>query len=265
MNEDDKNASEQSGSAANKDNGSGKSGETVAKVDLDQYVPKSQYDELEKKLGVQGNELGEFKTFYKDMGPLLDELDKQPELVEAIIQKKIDKTLVKSILEGKVSVGEAKAVTKANEEVKKDMGDKAYDKADPEVIEKMIASRMEEFRSELKGEVDQTKEELQQERLQREVEKDLDSFINRTPDYKDYADEVLQYIEDHNLDDIEVAYDAVKGKALAKLSEAGAEKARAEEAKRTATNAGGGHGSRGRAVTDDVKKYVAVGRNPNLL
>jgi len=51
----------------------------------DETVAKSQYEELESKLGEQGNELGKYRDFFKQVEPLLGELDKQPELVQAIV------------------------------------------------------------------------------------------------------------------------------------------------------------------------------------
>src|SRR3990167_4171553 len=112
------NASAGAGSAGN-GNGSGSSGEAI---DLSQYIPKGTYDELQSKLGEQGSELGEFRKFYQEITPLLEKLDKYPDLVEAIVADKFNDKLAKAVLDGKVKIEEVVQVQKAQEEVKKDMG-----------------------------------------------------------------------------------------------------------------------------------------------
>lgn len=80
---------------------------------------KAQYEELQTKLGSQGQELGEYRQFFQGISPLLDKLDEQPELVQAIIDGKVNSELAKAAAEGKVQIEDAAIVSKAHEEVKK--------------------------------------------------------------------------------------------------------------------------------------------------
>ncbi|MBU0958950.1 MAG: hypothetical protein KKB31_03310, partial [Nanoarchaeota archaeon] len=50
-------------------------GESKEEIDLEKYVEKEQYEELEKKLGTQGDELGEYRSFIKDITPLMEKLE----------------------------------------------------------------------------------------------------------------------------------------------------------------------------------------------
>lgn len=85
-------------------------------------IDPTQHKELESLVGRQGQELGEFRKFFADIAPLLDKLDKSPEIVQAIIDGNITGDLAKAAMEGKVSIEDAKVVSKAHEEVKKDLG-----------------------------------------------------------------------------------------------------------------------------------------------
>ena len=71
----------------------------------------------------------------------------------------------------------------------------------------------------------------------KEFEDNVTTFISNTDDFKEYADDIQQWLEQHtDIDDIETAYWAVKGQKLA----AGQSSAQGEGAKRIAQNAGGG-------------------------
>ena len=160
MSDEQKQASASAGSASGGDNGSGNAGE--AQVDLDKYVSKSTYEQLESKLGEQGNELGELRKFYQDIAPLLDKLDAAPELVEAITAGKLDGKLAKAVLEGKVRIEDAVQVQKAHDEVKKDMGNKNFEKADPETLSKLVEDKLNEkiggVRDEIRGSIEEVEE-----------------------------------------------------------------------------------------------------------
>lgn len=62
------------------------------------------YDELVSRFGTQGTELGEYRAFFQNIAPLLDKLDQAPELVQAIIDGKVDKGIAQAVMEGRVDV-----------------------------------------------------------------------------------------------------------------------------------------------------------------
>ena len=65
------------------------------------------YDELVARFGTQGQELGEYRQFFQNIAPLLDKLDQAPELVQAIIDGKVDKNIAQAVMEGRVDVRDA--------------------------------------------------------------------------------------------------------------------------------------------------------------
>ena len=111
-------------------------------------VSESQYKELEIKLGSQGKELGDLRTFYDEISPLMEKLQANPELVDAILKDKISPELIKPVAEGKVSTEDAKEVTKAHEEVKKDLGKEGYQKTSSDDIKKLIEEKVNEAKDE---------------------------------------------------------------------------------------------------------------------
>ena len=183
--------------------------------------------ELEKKLGEQGRELGEYRTFVQQISPLLTVLDKNPEFAQAIASGKIDDKLMKAVVEGKVKVEDATAAVAAHEQVKKDMGAQAYAQATPQEIQKAVVDQ-------LTGQIDQRFRDAEE---LKDFEDNVTTFIGNTDDFKEYADDIQKWLEQHtDIDDIETAYWAVKGQKLA----AGQSSAQGEGAKRIAQNAGGG-------------------------
>lgn len=247
--------------------GSGNSGEAGAgSIDLDQYVPKSTYEELAQRLGTQGNELGELRKFYNDLLPLLEKLEAQPGVAEAILDGKIDSSLAQAVIEGKVTLGDAKQVSKAHEAVKKTMGDD-YNKATPEEIEKLVEAKLEAILNKKLEETTKKFEgEIQGVESKREFEASITTFIDNTPDFEDFADEIHQWLTDHpEQTDIETAYYTVKGKIASEAYEKAAEEAAANAAKNIALNAGAGQSPTGGTVegTSLIDSLVAGRPNPN--
>lgn len=225
-----------------------------------EVVSKQQYEELESKLGSQGEELGEYREFFKRIAPVLDKLESSPELVQAILDGKVDSNLAQAALEGKVSIGVAQEVTKAHEEVKKELGDKGYAKANPEQIEELVNRRLDEVKTEFRRELSDA-EEI------RSYEQQTTAFIEGTPDFPEYAELIQEWLEDHpDQDDVKIAYDAVKG-AVLQQKQAEASTAQAgEAAKEVAANAAGG-ASQGSTILPDqsiVDKLIAGRSNPNV-
>lgn len=229
-------------------------------INLDNYVEKTQFDEAETKIGEQGKELGEYRDFFKEISPLLDKLKAEPEVVEAIMQGKIDSKLAQSVLDGKVSVSDANEVTEAHEKVKKELGAKKYDKTSPEEIEKMISEkvnlRITEETKTLKGTIKESDD-------RRKFESKVNDFVKNTSDFAKYAEEINAWLEEHpDQYDITVAYEAVKGKeVIGKVAKDEAEKA-AEAAKELAGNAAGGQSQGGKIVEEeDIKDQLVSGKS----
>lgn len=212
------------------------------------------YEELASRLGVQGQELGEYRQFFQNIAPLLDKLDQSPELVQAIIDGKVDKDIAKAVMEGRVDVRDAAVVAQANEEVKEKMGDKEYNLATPETVTKLVEEQVAKFRKEFEEKADlQTFQDYSQ------------KFIEKTPDFQEYADAIDKWLDSHDVTDIEVAYYAVKGQMSEANAKKAVEEATAEKAKELMTNAPGG-GQKAQYAQDGtpmVDTLIAGRPNPN--
>jgi soluble cytochrome b562 len=220
---------------------------------------QAMYAELESKLGTQGRELGEYRSFFEGIAPLLDKLDKSPELVQAIVDGKIDADLAKAALEGKITVGEAQIVNQAHAEVKKELGKKAYENLNVDDIDKLIESKVQIVRQEMEGKAKESDE-------MRDFERNVQDFIERTPDFTEYAKEIDDWLDEHDTTDIAVAYYAVKGQVSEREAKKQAQTDANEAAKNYALNAGGGHGGSSFVPGDSdiVDQLIAGKSNPNV-
>ena len=101
----------------------------------------------------------------------------------------------------------------------------------------------------------------------RNFEISVQDFISRTPDFADYAKEIDQWLNVHDVTDIEVAYWAVKGQISEKQAKRMAEENAAENAKNFALNAaGGGHRSNFVPAGDELVDQLIAGKsNPNVI
>lgn len=228
------------------------------------FVSKDQYEQLQEKLGTQGNELGKLREYFEDLEPLMEKMRGNEPLIDAIYADKITPEVAQAILEGKVSTEAATKVTQANEEVKQELGKKEYDKRTPEEIEALITKKVEEkFALESKAlhaKIDSREEE-------RVFTERIEKFVATTPDYPDYAGDIVKFFEEHpDQSDIVIAYKAVKSDRLQKELEARDGKDAAAYAKELAmNNAGmdsrgkGGPASGGISFEDLVETRV----NPN--
>ena len=236
-------------------------------VDWSQYVSKEDYEELGKKLSVQGTELGDYRQFYKDIAPLLDKIQDQPEIAEAILEGKLTTELVQAISEGKIDVETAKKVGEANKEVKQDLGAKKYAQTSAEDIEKLIAAKVsEEVENRMKGVTTEVNQKFSKSDEKREFIDKTNEFISAVDDFQDYADEVATWLEEHpTIYDIDVAYYAVKGKKTVTEAQKEAEKQAVEQDKLNAQNAGGGQSLNGGVITDRniVDSLIASNVSPN--
>lgn len=222
-------------------------------------VSSEQFANLEKLVGTQGKELGDYRQFFADVSPLLDKLDKNPELVQAIIDGKIDTELVKAALDGKITYKEATVITQANAEVKKDLGTPAYNQATPEEISALIEEKVSIVKKDMQNSL-KDMEDI------RNFESSVNDFITRTPDFSDYAKAIDAWLDEHDITDIEVAYYAVKGQVSERDAKKLANEDKAEYEKNLALNAGGGgsrvtySGADGERMVDQL---IAGRTNPN--
>lgn len=223
-------------------------------------IDPEQHKELESLVGRQGQELGEYRKFISDITPLLEKLDKNPEIAQAILDEKITSDLAKAALEGKITIGDAQIVTKAHEEVKKDLGTTAYKGATAEEISKLVEERTKEIREELK-------KELKERDDMSTFEANVSDFIARTPDFAEYASAIDKWIDEHDVTDIAVAYYAVKGEMSVKEAAKKAEADKAEFEKNGALNMVGGssHPTHIQGTDSKIVDSLIAGRsNPNV-
>ena len=231
------------------------SGQTPPVVQIDPV----QHKELESLVGRQGTELGEFRKFFSDIAPLLDKLDKSPEIVQAIIDGNITTDLAKAAIEGKVSISDAKIVSKAHEEVKKELGKEGYQGASSDEITKLVEEKAKEIKGEFQKEL-KDRDELSA------FETGVNDFISRTSDFTKYASEIDKWLDEHDVTDIAVAYYAVKGELSEKEAKKQADIDKAEAEKGIASNMGGGttNATRIRGDANIVDTLIAGKSNPNI-
>lgn len=235
------------------------------------FVPKGQYEDLSKKIGEQGQELGDFRNFFQEVSPLLEKLQQRPDLVEAIMEDKIDSKTAAAIAEGKFSLQDVTEVKQAQEAVKKELGTKMFQKTDPKDLEELIDKKLAAMRQEVEEKVKKTSESMTQSLTKAEEKqqfmKNVDNFIANTPDFDEYAEQVNKYFQDHpDQYDVETVYYAVKGRTQAAMAAEEARKSGVNDAKNLAANAAGG-GSQGGVVTDAsvIDDLVSPRGNPNIL
>ena len=93
-----------------------KTGGDTSEKNTDQNKDQNKdYGELESRLGQQGQELGEYRQFFQNISPLLDKLNQQPDLVQAIIDGKVDDSIAAAVMEGRIDIRDAAIVHQANE------------------------------------------------------------------------------------------------------------------------------------------------------
>ena len=249
---------DETGSSVNTDP-SEKEGESVDESESAEHW-KSSYEELQKVFGTQGTELGEYRDWFKGMEPILSALDSDPDLMQAIIDKKVDSELIEAALEGRITINDAANVAKANEEVKKEVGNKEYNKMSSDEIEKLVADRAAEIEKKVQYQFDQ-------ERDIRSFSDSFDSFVSSHDDFNEYAAEIDKWLDEHpDQLDISVAYEAVKGRVLVEQTEKAKENGDAEVAKEAAAAAAGGQSQSSGGVTKDkdiIDEYLGKGTPPS--
>lgn len=173
-------------------------------------------------------ELTEYKQFFGGISPLLEKLDKNPDLVQAILGDKIDAAFAKAALDGTLTVKEAQAASQAVAEVKQEVGAAAAASMTPEAFSKLVEDKMAALES-----------KLTEKDSMRDFETYTNGFIASTPDFEKYSGAISTWLDEHDVTDIRVAYYAVKGELSEKEAKAAADVAAAENAKNVLLNAGG--------------------------
>jgi hypothetical protein len=222
-------------------------------------INPDQFKEMESLVGRQGNELGEYRKFFNDIAPLLEKLDKSPEIVQAILDGNITAELAKAAKEGKVNIVDAQIVSKAHEEVKKDLGKSGYASVSSDDISKMVEAKAKEIKNEFETKLKE-RDDLTT------FEASVNDFISRTPDFTKYASEIDRWLDEHDVTDIAVAYYAVKGELSEKEAQKQSTIDAAEAQKGFALNAGGGS-SRATHIRGDenvIDSLIASKSNPNV-
>lgn len=251
----------QAGSANGADPAGTTAGQSGQGTTVTDTVPKSAYEDLEKKLGTQGQELGQYRTFFTSIEPLLEKLDVQPALVQAIINGKLDDKLAAAVMSGQVKLDQATAVTDAHQQVKTDLGDQKYAQATPEEINRLVEER-------LKGVTTDIDKRFEEEQQMQDFRDKTINFAQSTPDFEKYADKISEWLGDHpEQDDISVAYFAVKGMAYDEALKSGNQDLFAEAAKELALNASGGSSQGGTLPNSEnlIDSLIARRSNPNNL
>lgn len=220
--------------------------------DASATVPKEQYDSLATKLGVQGQELGELRKFHSELTPLLEVLEADPELTQAILSGKINGALAAKVASGDISAEDAKEATKAVADAAKGA---AADKAVPAVdVDRIVSAKVAEETRKMR---DTLSRDITSIESKRKFEKSVDEFISVTEDFKDHANEINEwFLENPKQWDIRVAYEAVKGRAAIREAQA----RQAEERKRMVPGGGGSSGNGVFGGRDQLESLIGPAR-----
>lgn len=257
------------------DGGEGKSGQEASSKDKtdegktepkDLEVLKQENEELQQKLGTQGDELGKHRAFYSDIKPLLVQFNEKPELMElvkGVANGDVDPSLLKAVVDGKVSVSEAEVVTKAHETVKKEVGQKAYKDMSPEDIVKKVT---ENVMDSMRKEQEEFKQEVAETDDQRAYAKHTVDFFSAQLDYAELAPRIKKYIDEHDVYEPEVIYAAVKGEVEMEKAVKDKQKKEGEDAKNIVANAAGGASQTATVIEDKnvVDELIGGKSNPNV-
>ena len=257
---DNNNGSDNSGSPIAKGGPTANSlvGTTGQPSNTNPQIDPVQVKNLESLVGRQGQELGEYRDFFKSVAPLLDKLDQNPEIVQAVLDNKIDSNLAKAAIEGRIDIKDAAAVAQAQAAVTKTLGGK-IENVDPNKLTDLIEAKAKEIRTEMDAKM-KDQDDI------RNFEQNVNDFISRTPDFGEFAGDIDKWLDEHDVTDIAVAYYAVKGELSTREAQKQAAKDQAEYEKGLASNAGGGQGMATyvRGGENLIDSLIASKSNPNI-
>lgn len=263
-------AANSAGSPANSSNSGAANSAGSPGVNLADYVSKVDYEALATKLGENSSELGGLRKFFEEIHPLMEKLQDQPEVIEAIVSGKLDSKLAQAVMDGKVDLKDATQVAEVHAQVKDELGKDKYNKLSGDDIEKLVMRKIESSLTPIIEKLGKSEQNLNKALTEsderREFENKVNGFIKNTNDFQDYAADVDKWFDEHpDQFDVEVAYYAVKGRKTTTEAMKQAEVTAAEEAKRLAANAGGGSSQGGAVINDPdfVDRLFGKVRNPN--
>jgi len=266
MSHEDKNASEENFDVNElfdepSDNSKGTPENNSEKKDenKEEMVPISRLKSAEQKISELGDNKARNEEWFKDNKNWLDPIVANPEIAEALRTGKLDGDLAKGILEGKVTLEEAKAVTKATEDVKKEVGTEKFEGMSAEAASKLVEAEVAKQFISLQKDVDSR---FSKQALEDSAVKENSNFIADTPDFADYADDVNQWLDKHSdVWKLEDAYHAVKGRRMTDTEAKKRAEEVAEEKKRLASNAGGGTSEAGAIANNSMIDAIFSGND----
>lgn len=196
----------------------------------------------------------EYKQFFDGVTPLLEKLNPSPDLVQAILAGKIDDSYAKAALAGTLTVKDAEVATAAAAAVEKEIGTKAFSTTSPEELSKLVEEKVSALEAKLTDKDDM-----------RQFESYTNQFISDTPDFTQYSTAIAEWLDEHDITDVKVAYYAVKGELSEKQAKEAAEADAAENAKNVMLNASGGGISANAIVGGQpfIDSLIASRPNPN--
>lgn len=230
----------------------------------DGYIPEEEaqkkIEELQEEMTQQGEKLGKYQEIFQDVQPLLNKLDGQPELVDAILNGDIDADIAQKVADGEITPEQAQAEQDHKDANQSNEGDNTQE---------LSIDKLEQMVEEKTGAVkEEVEKKLQEQKRKRQFEKEIEQFMESTPDFDKYADDIAAFLNEHEeIENIEVAYNAVKGQRLEQEQKEQSEQDKKQEAKRRAMNAAGGRSQGGQPIQDSdaLDDLIAPSSNPNSL
>ena len=201
------------------------------------------------------NRLAELEKFFEGISPVLVKLNASPDLVQAMLADKINDETAKAALEGKLSIEKAEKVAAAAvDAVAADLGAKAFNAASSDEVSRLVEEKISALRSEWKEHEDMSTFETY-----------TNQFISETPDFAKYSGAISEWLDEHDVTDVRVAYYAVKGELSEKAAKERSDADAVENAKNVMLTAGGGNIPSNAIVGGQplIDSLIANRANPN--
>lgn len=203
-------------------------------------IDDKEFEALQQLANKAVDDNKKYEEAFGNLSPLLDKLDKVPELAEILSQKDENflQGIVNAISEGKLSVNDGKQVAAAAEIVRSEVGDKKFETLDPTRLENLISEKLSAGMKGLEERISKVSEQQAVEAAAAEAMQ----FIEKTPDFDKYAERIKQLDDEHPefRSDIRVLYMQAKGEEAIRAGEEGS-----------------------KAATTDAMKSAVLGVMPN--
>ena len=199
-------------------------------------------------------ERDDYKKFFTDATPLLEKLNASPELVQAVMADKISDEFAKAALAGQLSIKDAEIATAATAAVEKQLGTKAFNAANPDELSRLVEEKVSALESKLAEQDDK-----------RQFESYTNQFISDTSDFANYSAAIAEWLDEHDVTDVKVAYYAVKGELSEKQAKEAADADASNTAKDFMRTQGGGSISANQIIGGQpfIDSLIANRTNPN--